>query len=108
MAGEPGGTAGLRPVLDVHGMNAALTDPDGRAFLGSAPRDGISLTPGETHLPFVLQAASTDGGTEAAGERARQMALNWHPRAGVRINPGRGLRSVPGYCPRDGVGAAEV
>jgi len=65
----------LGPVLDVYGMSVALTDPEGRLLLGSLPKDALSLTPGETHLPFVLNAASTDAGGEAAGDRARQMAL---------------------------------
>lgn len=50
----------LGPLWKPEHVAVSLYDTDGQLFLGNSHAGGISLTPGETHLPFILSVTSLD------------------------------------------------
>lgn len=49
----------LRPLLSAQGVSASLFDTEGQPVLGPPLAEAVSLTPGETRLPFILRVTST-------------------------------------------------
>ncbi|MBL8294249.1 MAG: hypothetical protein JNN08_20560 [Bryobacterales bacterium] len=50
--------APLRGVMENQQVVLSLYDTEGRRIFGEARAEGVSLTPGETHLPFIVRVAS--------------------------------------------------
>jgi signal transduction histidine kinase len=50
----------LSPLWKPEHVAVSLYDTDGQLLLGNAHAGGISLTPGETHLPFILSVTSLE------------------------------------------------
>lgn len=65
----------LRPLLDAQHLAASLYDLDGQPVLGGSQADGISLTPGETRLPFILKVAALGTPADARRDRMRRTIL---------------------------------
>lgn len=53
-------------------LTYAVSDLDGRKIFGSVETAGVSLTPGETRLPFILKASMLD----APASQARTVLLS--------------------------------
>jgi signal transduction histidine kinase len=62
----------LRTLWDPLRLRVSIYDTDGKPVFGESRAGGISLTPGETRLPFILTVASP---TTGAGEGATRRAL---------------------------------
>jgi signal transduction histidine kinase len=52
----------LRSLSSTQDLAISLYDTDGQLLFGSPHLEGVSLTPGETRLPFILRVASSSGG----------------------------------------------
>lgn len=65
----------LRPLLDSQHLAASLYDMDGQPVFGGSQAAGISLTPGETRLPFILKVAALGTPAEAKRDRMRRTVL---------------------------------
>jgi signal transduction histidine kinase len=65
----------LQPVWKSQHLAVGLADLDGQSVLGETSPGAISLTPGETHLPFLLTVASGSGFANSYGYRTRRMVL---------------------------------
>jgi signal transduction histidine kinase len=56
------------------GLVVSIFSPDGELFFGPG-QSGVALTPGETHLPFILHAAWAPGRGDPAPSRMRTRLL---------------------------------
>jgi signal transduction histidine kinase len=50
----------IAPVAHKQHLQVFLSDLDGQPILGSAAASGISLTPGDTRLPFIIKVTTLD------------------------------------------------
>ena len=67
---EPGEWESMLSNLSAsHHLAVSLYDPDGQPLWGDTRPGEVSLTPAETHLPFVLNVAEASGGTSIAAGR---------------------------------------
>ena len=65
----------LRPLLETQHLAASLVDIDGQPVAGGTHADSISLTPGETRLPFILKVAAAGTSADASHNRMRRTVL---------------------------------
>jgi signal transduction histidine kinase len=66
----------LESLASSQGLTIRVDEPDGREVLGRAPPlEAISLTPGDTKLPFLLTVAPSDGPSTPASDRMRRTVL---------------------------------
>jgi len=65
----------LRPTVEAQHLTVSLFDIDGQPVFGDSHMDGIPLTPGETHLPFILKVASAGASADASRDRMRRTVL---------------------------------
>jgi signal transduction histidine kinase len=57
LATPPEFESALRPLSDAEHLAASVSDLDGQPLFGAPSAGSISLSPGETHLPFILRVA---------------------------------------------------
>jgi signal transduction histidine kinase len=63
------------PLWKQEKLSAALYDPEGQRLAGPDLPDAVALTPGETHLPFILRVAYAPGHRNQSDDRQRRTLL---------------------------------
>ena len=96
----------LQPLASAQGLALGVTGTDGAAVFGDT-RTGISLTPDETRLPFIMRAAPHSTNAEPQ-ESVRRAVIISALSLALCADAGRGFRTVSGDDARAAAGAAAV